>query len=117
MPLKDFGIGPAERPLHLLAEGGDAGVLKADETSGSLPSGRLRRFMAGGRGIRVDRRSARVRDGTRQSLIAPLLRPDTLMQLSGSSIWEVHLVPRGRAIHCGTFRAVVALQHHGSNWG
>src|SRR5262245_10321171 len=29
-------------------------------------------------------------------------RPDTLMQLSRSLILEVHLVPRGRAIHFGT---------------
>src|SRR5262245_30946933 len=33
--------------------------------------------------------------------IAPLQRPDTLMQLSRSSILEVHLVPHGRAIHSG----------------
>src|SRR5262249_41026894 len=36
--------------------------------------------------------------------IAPLQRPDTLMQLSRSLILEVHLVPHGRAIHCGTKR-------------
>src|SRR5262245_35409630 len=36
-------------------------------------------------------------DGPEQ--IAPLQRPDTLMQLSRSSILEVHLVPHGRAIH------------------
>jgi hypothetical protein len=40
-------------------------------------------------------------DGPEQ--IAPLQRPDTLMQLSRSSILEVHLVPHGRAIHYGTF--------------
>src|SRR5262245_30394319 len=39
-------------------------------------------------------------DGPEQ--IAPLQRPDTLMQLSRSSILEVHLVPHGRAIHFGT---------------
>jgi hypothetical protein len=33
------------------------------------------------------------------SKIAPRQRPDTLMQLSRSSILEVRLVPRGRAIH------------------
>jgi hypothetical protein len=38
-------------------------------------------------------------DGPEQ--IAPLQRPDTLMQLSRSSILEVHLVPHGRAIHFG----------------
>src|SRR5262245_27934435 len=36
-------------------------------------------------------------DGPEQ--IAPLQRPDTLMQLSRSLILEVHLVPHGRAIH------------------
>src|SRR5262249_55797653 len=41
-------------------------------------------------------------DGPEQ--IAPLQRPDTLMQLSHSSILEVHLVPHGRAIHSGTTR-------------
>src|SRR5215471_18684827 len=41
-------------------------------------------------------------DGPEQ--IAPLQRPDTLMQLSRSSILEVHLVPHGRAIHFGTKR-------------
>jgi hypothetical protein len=30
---------------------------------------------------------------------APHQRPDTLMQLSRSSVLEVHLVPHGRAIH------------------
>jgi hypothetical protein len=39
-------------------------------------------------------------DGPEQ--IAPLQRPDTLMQLSRSSILEVRLVPRGRAIRIGT---------------
>src|SRR6266478_7463723 len=37
-----------------------------------------------------------------RSKIAPPQRPDTLMQLSRSSILEVHLVPHGRAIHSGT---------------
>jgi hypothetical protein len=37
-----------------------------------------------------------------RSTIAPRQRPDTLMQLSRSSILEVRLVPRGRAIHTGT---------------
>src|SRR5262249_46855670 len=41
-------------------------------------------------------------DGPEQ--IAPLQRPDTLMQLSRSSILEVHLVQHGRAIHFGTKR-------------
>src|SRR6516225_11980177 len=48
------------------------------------------------------RMRADTHDGPEQ--IAPLQRPDTLMQLSRSSILEVHLVPHGRAIHCGTKR-------------
>jgi hypothetical protein len=35
---------------------------------------------------------------------APLQRPDTLMQLPRSSLSEIRLVQRGRAIHHGTFR-------------
>jgi len=35
-------------------------------------------------------------------LNAPLQRPDTLMQLSRSSLSEIRLVQRGRAIHFGT---------------
>src|SRR6516162_4038508 len=53
-------------------------------------------------------------DGPEQ--IAPLQRPDTLMQLSRSSILEVHLVPHGRAIHFGTkrtFRHVCSLSAFG----
>src|SRR6516162_8105473 len=46
------------------------------------------------------RMRADTHDGPEQ--IAPLQRPDTLMQLSRSSILEVHLVPHGRAIHFGT---------------
>src|SRR5262249_58324656 len=48
------------------------------------------------------RMRADTHDGPEQ--IAPLQRPDTLMQLSRSLISEVHLVPRGRAIHFGTKR-------------
>src|SRR2546428_4716602 len=36
-------------------------------------------------------------------LNAPLQRPDTLMQLSRSSLSEIRLEQRGRAIHGGTF--------------
>src|SRR5262249_13912467 len=43
------------------------------------------------------RMRADTHDGPEQ--IAPLERPDTLMQLSRSLISEVHLVPHGRAIH------------------
>src|SRR5215510_12433132 len=43
------------------------------------------------------RMRADTHDGPEQ--IAPLQRPDTLMQLSRSLITEVHLVPHGRAIH------------------
>src|SRR2546421_11327328 len=46
------------------------------------------------------RMRADTHDGPEQ--IAPLQRPDTLMQLSRSLILEVHLVPHGRAIHNGT---------------
>jgi hypothetical protein len=49
-------------------------------------------------------------DGPEQ--IAPLQRPDTLMQLSRSSILEVHLVPHGRAIHLA--HRVILLPR--SNW-
>src|SRR6266404_276659 len=52
------------------------------------------------------RMRADTHDGPEQ--IAPLQRPDTLMQLSRSLILEVHLVPHGRAIHCGTSRPFVA---------
>ena len=48
------------------------------------------------------RKRADAHDGQEQ--IAPLQRPDTLMQLSRSLISEVHLVPHGRAIHFGTKR-------------
>src|SRR6516162_3379811 len=43
------------------------------------------------------RMRADTHDGPEQ--IAPLQRPDTLMQLSRSLILEIHLVPHGRAIH------------------
>src|SRR6266511_3918410 len=46
------------------------------------------------------RMRADTHDGPEQ--IAPLQRPDTLMQLSRSLILEVHLVPHGRAIQYGT---------------
>jgi hypothetical protein len=39
-----------------------------------------------------------------RSKIAPRQRSDTLLQLSRSSVLEVRLVPRGRAIHLGTLR-------------
>src|SRR6266516_427234 len=38
-----------------------------------------------------------------RSKIAPLQRPNTLMQLSRSSVLELPLATRGRAIHVGTF--------------
>src|SRR6266567_1594073 len=37
-----------------------------------------------------------------RSKIAPLQRPNTLMQLSRSSVLELPLATRGRAIHSGT---------------
>src|SRR6266852_1299259 len=39
-----------------------------------------------------------------RSKIAPLQRPNTLMQLSRSSVLELPLATRGRAIHFGTTR-------------
>src|SRR5215472_3005748 len=60
------------------------------------------------------RMRADTHDGPEQ--IAPLQRPDTLMQLSRSSILEVHLVPHGRAIHIGTkrtFRDVCSMSAFG----
>src|SRR5215467_13086830 len=60
------------------------------------------------------RMRADTHDGPEQ--IAPLQRPDTLMQLSRlsrSAILEVHLVPHGRAIHFGTSRHFTALQQLG----
>src|SRR6266481_3141853 len=54
------------------------------------------------------RMRADTHDGPEQ--IAPLQRPDTLMQLSRSLILEVHLVPHGRAIHNGTSRQFAAAQ-------
>src|SRR6516165_7169738 len=48
------------------------------------------------------RMRADTHDGPEQ--IAPLQRPDTLMQLSRSLISEVHLVPHGRAIHLAQSR-------------
>src|SRR5262249_22007401 len=54
------------------------------------------------------RMRADTHDGPEQ--IAPLQRPDTLMQLSRSLISEVHLVPHGRAIHYGTSRRLLRCQ-------
>ena len=44
---------------------------------------------------------------------APLRRPNTLLQLSRSSILEAHLAPRGRAIHIGTTRLCRDVRIHG----
>src|SRR2546425_3539946 len=61
------------------------------------------------------RMRADTHDGPEQ--IAPLQRPDTLMQLSRSLILEVHLVPHGRAIHCGTKRRFAATRVFGRYGG
>src|SRR5215831_9758529 len=53
------------------------------------------------------RMRADTHDGPEQ--IAPLQRPDTLMQLSRSLISEVHLVPHGRAIHLAQSRHAATL--------
>src|SRR5439155_24476705 len=60
------------------------------------------------------RMRADTHDGPEQ--IAPLQRPDTLMQLSRSPILEVHLVPHGRAIHYGTSRRFVVTHQFGRYW-
>ena len=39
-----------------------------------------------------------------RSKIAPLQRPNTLLQLSRSSVLKLRLATRGRAIQIGTFR-------------
>src|SRR5262245_43893493 len=57
------------------------------------------------------RMRADTHDGPEQ--IAPLQRPDTLMQLSRSLILQIHLVPHGRAIHPGTNRQIAATQQFG----
>jgi hypothetical protein len=68
------------------------------------------------------RMRADTHDGPEQ--IAPLQRPDTLMQLSRSLILEVHLVPHGRAIQriasansveFGTPRRFAAAPNFGSD--
>src|SRR5260370_38678189 len=60
------------------------------------------------------RMRADTHDGPEQ--IAPLQRPDTLMQLSRSLILEVHLVPHGRAIHNGTSRHFAAAPKFRRYW-
>src|SRR5262249_31122751 len=60
------------------------------------------------------RMRADTHDGPEQ--IAPLQRPDTLMQLSRSLILEIHLVPHGRAIHYGTKRRFAAMPKFDRYW-
>src|SRR5262249_34700268 len=60
------------------------------------------------------RMRADTHDGPEQ--IAPLQRPDPLMQLSRSLISEVHLVPHGRAIHFGTRRTCRDVSHLSAFW-
>jgi hypothetical protein len=55
------------------------------------------------RGLSVSQPRMRADTHVGPELNAPLQRPDTLMQLSHSSLSEFHLVQRGRAIHHGTF--------------
>ena len=57
------------------------------------------------------RMRADTHDGPEQ--IAPLQRPDTLMQLSRPSVSELRLATRGRAIHNGTLRRFAASQRLG----
>src|SRR5262245_4201790 len=49
-------------------------------------------------------------DGPEQD--APHQRPDTLMQLSRSSLLDLHLATRGRAIHYGTFCDITRRPSH-----
>ena len=55
------------------------------------------------RGLSVSQPRMRADTHVGPELNAPLQRPDTLMQLSRSSLSEIHLAQRGRAIHPGTF--------------
>ena len=56
------------------------------------------------RGLSVSQPRMRADTHVGPELNAPLQRPDTLMQLSRSSLSEIHLAQRGRAIHLGTKR-------------
>src|SRR5690349_1301494 len=60
------------------------------------------------------RMRADTHDGPEQ--MAPLQRPDTLMQLSRPLILEVHLVPHGRAIHNGTSRTSGDVRLESTKW-
>src|SRR5713226_3786205 len=51
-----------------------------------------------------------------RSKIAPLQRPNTLMQLSRSSVLELPLATRGRAIHIGTFRTRRSAEAKSGHW-
>src|SRR6266849_1883881 len=52
-----------------------------------------------------------------RSKIAPLQRPNTLMQLSRSSVLELPLATRGRAIHPGTSRKSRSAVEMSAYWG
>ena len=60
------------------------------------------------RGLSVSQPRMRADTHVGPELNAPLQRPDTLMQLSRSSLSEIHLAQRGRAIHVGTFETCQA---------
>jgi len=60
------------------------------------------------RGLSVSQPRMRADTHVGPELNAPLQRPDTLMQLSRSSLLEFRLVQRGRAIHHGTILAWTA---------
>ena len=67
------------------------------------------------RGLSVSQPRMRADTHVGPELNAPLQRPDTLMQLSRSSLSEIRLVKRGRAIHLGTFqtcRAFLTMSVH-----
>lgn len=59
------------------------------------------------RGLSVSQPRMRADTHVGPELNAPLQRPDTLMQLSRSSLSEIHLAQRGRAIHLGTKRTLL----------
>src|SRR5712691_8591493 len=52
-----------------------------------------------------------------RSKIAPLQRPNTLMQLSRSSVLELTLATRSRAIHIGTTQTSRSRPHMSVHWG
>ena len=69
------------------------------------------------RGLSVSQPRMRADTHVGPELNAPLQRPDTLMQLSRSSLSEIRLVKRGRAIHVGTFETCRRTHKKSANRG